>query len=89
MIGSWWIIWFVFMLLFFVPMGYGWGHLGWGFPYPRYIQRRRGQAAAATAGSATFNHPSWGWQASSCGSCLSFHVAGLSGAFGVADAAMT
>ena len=60
MIGSWWIVWFVFMLLFLLPTGYGWSYRGWGPPYPRYVQRRRGRAAAATGGSATFNHQSWG-----------------------------
>lgn len=61
--SSWWIVWFVFMALFLVtPMGYGWGYRGWGPPYPRYIQRRRGERAVRTGGPATFNHHSWGWR---------------------------
>lgn len=61
MMGSWWI-WLVFMLLLLVPpVGYGWGYRGWGPPYPRYIQRRRGRQAAATGGAASFDHHSWGW----------------------------
>ncbi len=62
MMGSWWWMWMVVMVLFWMmPMGYGWGYRGWGPPYPRYIQRRRGARAAASGGSATFNHQSWGW----------------------------
>ncbi len=61
MVSSWWIIWVLFMLLFLVPTGYGWGYRGWGPPYPRYLQRRRGQAAVAAGGSSTFNHQSWGF----------------------------
>jgi hypothetical protein len=50
------------MFLFLVPpIGYGWGCRGWGAPYPLYGQRPRGQQAAATGGSAEFNHHSWGW----------------------------
>ncbi len=63
MTNSWWIVWFVFMALFLVtPAGYGWGYRGWGPPYPRYIQRRRGERAVDTSGPATFNHRSWGWR---------------------------
>ena len=62
MIGSWWFVWMLFMFLLLVPpMGYGWGYRGWGPPYPRYIQRRRGQQAAATGASASFDHHAWGW----------------------------
>ena len=62
MIGSWWFVWMVVMFLLLVPpMGYGWGYRGWGPPYPRYIQRRRGQQAIATGASASFNHHAWGW----------------------------
>lgn len=58
---SWWWMWMVVMVLFWMlPMGYGWGYRGWGPPYPRYIQRRRGALAATSGGSATFNHHSWG-----------------------------
>ena len=59
---SWWSWWMVFMVLFLVaPMGYGWGYRGWGPPFPRYIQRRRHEQAAANAGSAPFDHHSWTW----------------------------
>ena len=56
-------MWMIFMFLFLVPpIGYGWGYRGWGPPYPRYIQRRRGEQAAATGGPATsFDHHSWGY----------------------------
>jgi hypothetical protein len=51
MTSSWWFIWLVVMFLFLAPpIGYGWGYRGWGAPYPRYIQRRRGQQAAAAGG---------------------------------------
>lgn len=59
MIGSWWLLWLVFMLLVMAPMGYGWGYRGWGAPYPRYIQRRRAQRSGA-ASSATMDHQAWG-----------------------------
>ncbi len=60
--SSWWLLWFVFVLVFFLsPVGYGWGYRRWGPPYPRYIQRRRGQRAAAMGGSASFDHHAWGW----------------------------
>ena len=62
MIGSWWVFWMIFMFLFLVPpIGYGWGYRGWGPPYPRYIQRRRGQRAAANSATAQFDHHAWGW----------------------------
>ena len=58
--GTWWWVWIAFMFVFLVPpIGYGWGYRGWGAPYPRYIQRRRGQAAIAS-GSAEFDHHAWG-----------------------------
>ena len=61
MMGSWWLMWMVFMFVFLVsPISYGWGYRGWGPPYPRHIQRRRGQRAALT-GPTSFNHHSWGW----------------------------
>lgn len=61
MSSSWWLLWMAFMLLFLVPpLGYGWGYRGWGPPYPRYIQRRRGQQAVATGVSEAFNHQAWG-----------------------------
>jgi hypothetical protein len=59
MLGSWWLLWIMFML-FFVPTGYGWGYRGWGPPYPSYVQRRRGARAAAAGGDSTFNHRAWG-----------------------------
>ena len=62
MITTGWWIWMVFMFLLLVPpLGYGWGYRGWGPPYPRYIQRRRGARATAIGTPATFNHHSWGW----------------------------
>jgi hypothetical protein len=62
MISSWWLMWMAFMFLLLVlPLGYGWGYRDWGPPYPRYIQRRRGQRATAIGRAATFNHHSWGW----------------------------
>ena len=62
MMSSWWLMWTVFMVLFLLsPVGYGWGYRGWGPPYPRYIQRRRGEQAAAAGGSASFDHHAWGW----------------------------
>ena len=62
MMSSWWFLWIAFMFLFLVPpIGYGADYRGWGMPYPRYIQRRRGQQAAAAGRSASFNHEAWGW----------------------------
>ena len=59
---SWWSWWMIFMVLFLVaPIGYGWGYRGWGAPYPRYFQRRRGERAAANVGSAPFDHHAWAW----------------------------
>jgi len=59
--SSWWWIWMVVMMLFWLaPVGYGWGYRGWGPPYTRYVQRRRGALAAANSGPAAFNHHSWG-----------------------------
>jgi hypothetical protein len=61
MAGTWWLIWLVFVFVFLVsPVGYGWGYRGWGPPYPRYIQRRRGLRASLVSGSAPFDHHSWG-----------------------------
>ena len=59
--SSWWLLWMVVLFLFLVPpIGYGWGYRGWGPPYPRYIQRRRGAQAVASGASATFDHHAWG-----------------------------
>jgi uncharacterized protein with beta-barrel porin domain len=60
--SSWWLLWTIFIFVFLLsPIGYGWGYREWGPPYPRYVQRRRVQQAAAAGGSAQFNHQSWGW----------------------------
>jgi hypothetical protein len=60
--SSWWFFWMAFMFLFLVsPVTYGWGYRGWGPPYPRYIQRRRGLQAATTGQPADLRHQSWGW----------------------------
>lgn len=63
MMGSWWVIWMLCIIVFLAPpLGYGWGYRGWGPPYPRYVQRRRAlQAASATESSSGFSHHSWGW----------------------------
>ena len=62
MMNSWLFWWMIFMLIFFVtPIGYGWGYRGWGAPYPRYIQRRRGLKATPNSGSATPTDQSWRW----------------------------
>jgi hypothetical protein len=59
--NSWWFLWVVFMFMFLVPpLGYGWGYRGWGAPYPRYIQRRRGPSVPAD-GAGTPPHLAWGW----------------------------
>lgn len=59
--SSWWFMWMAFMFIFLLPpIGYGWGYRRWGPPYPSYIQRRRGQRAAAAGGLVTFRHDSWG-----------------------------
>jgi hypothetical protein len=62
MVYSWWWFWLVFMFLFLLPpVGYGWGYRGWGPPYPRYLQRRRAERAAAAAGELPpYNHLAWG-----------------------------
>jgi len=60
MFSSW--LWFVVMFAVLMPwVGYGWGYRGWGPPYPRYIQRRRGQRGAADGVSAPFRYDGWGW----------------------------
>jgi len=62
MTNSWWLMWAVLMFLFLVPsVGYGWGYRRWGPPYPRYIQRRRGQSVLATGTETSVHHLSWGW----------------------------
>jgi hypothetical protein len=60
--NSWWFFWLLFMFMFVVPpLGYGWGYRGWGPPYPRYLQRRRGPPVAEGTGAATPRHLAWGW----------------------------
>jgi hypothetical protein len=60
--GSWLLLWVAFLFIFLLPpIGYGWGYRRWGPPFPRYVQRRRAQRAAAADGSASFDHHSWGW----------------------------
>jgi len=55
----WWF-WAAMMLVFFLPVGYGWGYRGWGAPYPSYVQRRRMQYAVRAGGSQSFDHQAWG-----------------------------
>ena len=55
----WWF-WLIIMLIFFVPIGYGWGYRGWGPPYPRFIQRRRMQRSTAGDASAGYHYQAWG-----------------------------
>ncbi|MGA2449079.1 MAG: hypothetical protein ABTD50_10415 [Polyangiaceae bacterium] len=60
-VSSWWLVWMGFMFLCLAPsLAYGWGYRGWGPPYPRYFQRRRGQQAVA-GGGATSKPGAWGW----------------------------
>jgi hypothetical protein len=37
----WWF-WLAMMLIFFMPVGYGWGYRGWGAPYPSLLCPRAG-----------------------------------------------
>jgi hypothetical protein len=61
MANTQWFMWMAFVLIFLlIPMGYGWGYRGWGPPYPRYVQRRRGARAVAIGGVAA-DHHSWGY----------------------------
>jgi hypothetical protein len=60
MMSSWWWVWMAFMFVFLIsPVSYGWGYRGWGPPYPRYVQRRRGLRAPISGGG-TFDHHAWG-----------------------------
>jgi hypothetical protein len=62
MIISWWWLWIVFIIVFAIsPIGYGWGYRGWGPPYPRYLQRRRGSRAAGSGQPVLMDHYAWGW----------------------------
>jgi hypothetical protein len=58
--GYIWWIWSALVLLAIVPVSYGWGYLGWGAPYPRYVQRRRMQQATRGGTSGAFDHQAWG-----------------------------
>jgi hypothetical protein len=61
MIISWWWIWMMFILVFALsPIGYGWGYRRWGPPYPRYLQRRRGERAASGGQPVLIDHYAWG-----------------------------
>ena len=61
MLSSWWLLWIAFMFMFTAgPVGYGWGYRRWGPPYPSYVQRRRGQRAAASGATPGFDHEAWG-----------------------------
>lgn len=56
-----WLLWIGIMFFFLLaPTGYGWGYRGWGPPYPRYIQRRRGLRAAVPGTTTSFDHHAWG-----------------------------
>jgi len=60
--STWWVLWLIFMFMFLLmPVGYGWGYRGWGPPYPRYIQRRRGLRAVSMGDPRGSYHQSWGW----------------------------
>jgi len=62
MMGSWWLLWMIFMFFLLVsPVGYGWGYRGWGPPYPTYLQRRRSQQLAASGANGPYSHESWGF----------------------------
>lgn len=61
MMGSWWTLWMVFVFVFLIfPVSYGWGYRGWGPPFPRHIQHRRGRRAALI-GPSSFDHHAWSW----------------------------
>ena len=62
MFNAWWLLWLAFFFLFLVsPVTYGWGYRGWGPPYPRYVQRRRGLRASGLGQPVDLRHQSWGW----------------------------
>jgi hypothetical protein len=47
MTSSWWFVWFgTLLLLFVLPVGYGWHYKGWGKPYAWTTPRRRGLHAS-------------------------------------------
>jgi hypothetical protein len=55
----WWF-WAAMMLVFLLPVGYGWGYRGWGVPYPSYVQRRRMESAPKAGTSGAIDHTAWG-----------------------------
>ncbi len=62
MMISWWFLWMVFLFVFLLlPTTYGWGYRRWGPPYPRYMQRRRAERAAASGNAGSYDHHAWGW----------------------------
>jgi hypothetical protein len=60
MSATWWVSLVLIFVFVISPIGYGWGYRGWGPPYPRYVQHRRGQRAVAAGGTAA-RHLTWGW----------------------------
>lgn len=61
MTSSWRFVWMAFMAPFLVsPVSYGWGHRGWGPPYPRHIQRGRRLWASTTAQTTDLRRQAWG-----------------------------
>lgn len=46
----WFLLWVVFVvLLFALPLGYGWGYRRWGPPYPSWTAAAREQRARGMA----------------------------------------
>jgi hypothetical protein len=60
---AFWYLWLLFMIFVVLPpIGYGWGYRGWGPPFPRVVQRRRGPRGPSMAQTAAAaDHLSWGW----------------------------
>jgi hypothetical protein len=48
------------MLVFLLPVGYGWGYRGWGVPYPSYVQRRRMESPSKAGTAGAIDHRAWG-----------------------------
>ncbi len=62
MFTTWIIIWMLFMFIFLLtPVSYGWGYRRWGFPYPRYYQKRRGERLVIKDSSENLPNQYWGW----------------------------
>jgi hypothetical protein len=70
----WWFYWWLLfvIVLFLVPVGYGWGYRGWGPPYPYPYRRTRlrteatpmaEQRQGATYGAERHVPAGWGWGA--------------------------